>query len=89
MHWYVCPAVLLATVALVGSTGLLPHRIAYRIDSVCRDANGAIREIASSQATPNAWPPRAVLTLIAGSIPNTRSRPSGVAPIATDTEWSR
>src|SRR6202011_3888555 len=39
-----------------------------------------------SPATPNAWPPRAVLTTIAGSIPSTRSRASGAAPIGTDTE---
>src|SRR3954451_3424414 len=66
----------------------LPHRIAYRINSACKGANGAIPEIAGSPATPNAWPRRAVLTPIAGSIPNMRSRPSGVAPIGSDTEWT-
>ena len=37
-------------------------------------------------ATPNAWPPRAVLSPIAGSIPSTPSRASSAAPIGTDTE---
>jgi len=34
----------------------------------------------------SAWPPRAVLLPIAGSIPSTCSRTSGAAPIGTDTE---
>ena len=47
---------------------------------------GAIPAIANSPATPNAWPPRAVLSPIAGSIPTTRSRASGAATIGPDTE---
>jgi hypothetical protein len=57
-------------------------------DSYCLQgrAYGAIRAIANSPATPNAWPPRAVLTPVAGSIPTTRSRASGAATICPDTE---
>ena len=60
----------------------LPGRIA----TACKGAYGAIPAIANSPATPNAWPQRAELTPIAGSIPCTRSRASGAAPIGTDTE---
>ena len=37
----------------------------------------------------HAWPPRAVLTPIAGSIPSTRSRTGGTALIGPDTERQR
>ena len=46
----------------------------------------AIPAIANIPATPNAWPPRAVLSPIAGSIPTTRSPSSGAATIGPDTE---
>ena len=49
----------------------------------------AIPAIANIPATPNAWPPRAVLFLIAGSIPTTRSLFSGAATIDPDTERQR
>ena len=48
--------------------------------------DGAIRAIANSPATPSAWPPRAVLSPIAGLIPATLSRSSGGATIDPDTE---
>ena len=68
---------------------LLPHGSAYRIVSACKGGNGAIQAIVNSPATPNVWPRRAVLVLIAGSIPIMRSRPGGLAPIGSDTtEWS-
>ena len=49
----------------------------------------AIPAIANIPATPNAWPPRAVLSPIAGSIPTTRSPASGAATIDPDTERQR
>jgi hypothetical protein len=58
----------------------------YRIATACKGAHGAIPAIASSLATPNAWRPRTVLMLIAGSIPGTRLRASGTVPIAANTE---
>ena len=61
---------------------------AHRIATACKGAYGAIRAIANSPTTPNAWPPRAVQTPIAGSIPTTRSRASGAATIGPDTERS-
>ena len=42
--------------------------------------------IANIPATPNAWPPRAVLSPIAGSIPTSRSPASGAATIGSHTE---
>ena len=59
---------------------------AVRAATACRGANGAIPAIANSPATPNAWPPQAVPTPIAGSIRKPRMRASGVAPIRADTE---
>ena len=59
---------------------------AHRIATACKVAYGAILAIANFPTTPNAWPPRAVLTPIAGSIPATRSRDSGAATIDPDTE---
>ena len=59
---------------------------AHRVATACKGAHGAIRAIANSPATPNAWPPRAELTPIAGSIPSTLSRASGAATIGPDTE---
>ena len=59
---------------------------AHRIATACKGAIGAIPAIANSPATPNAWPPRAVLSPIAGSIPTTRSPASGAATIDPDTE---
>ena len=58
----------------------------YRICTACKGAHGAIPAIANSPATPNAWPPRAVLLPIAGSTPSTCSRTSGAATIGLDTE---
>src|SRR5258708_5161519 len=58
----------------------------YRIRTACKGAHGAIPATANSPATPNAWPPRAVLLPIAGSIPSTGSRTSGAATIGLDTE---
>jgi hypothetical protein len=58
----------------------------YRIATACKGATMAIPAIANIPATPNAWPPRAVLSPIAGSIPTTRSPASGAATIDPDTE---
>ena len=62
---------------------------AHRVATACKGVYGAIRAIANSPATPNAWPLRAELTPIAGSIPSTRSRASGAATIGPDTERQR
>ena len=62
---------------------------AHRIATACKGAYGAIRAIANSPATPNAWLPRAVLTPVAGSIPAMLSRARGVAIIDADTERQR
>ena len=60
---------------------------AYRIATACKGATmGLSRQLPISPATPNAWPPRAVLSPIAGSIPTTRSPASGAATIDPDTE---
>ena len=54
---------------------------AYRIAIACKGATMAIPAIANIPATPNAWPPRAALSPIAGSIPTTRSPANGAATI--------
>ena len=60
----------------------------HRIATACKGAIGAIPAIANSPATPSAWPPRAVLSPIAGSIPTTRSPSSGAATIDLDLSGS-
>ena len=73
-------ALMILTVGIVLAAGASPRAEmgpfmapgpirAHRIAIVCKGAYGAIRAIANSPATPNAWPPRAVLTPVAGSIP--------------------
>jgi hypothetical protein len=69
----------LATISALTAVGSISPAAAEAIqDRYClQGRNGAIPAIASSPTTPNAWPPRAVLTPIAESILNTRSRASG------------
>ena len=55
---------------------------AHRIATACKGAIGAIPAIANSPATPNAWPPRAVLSHIADQSP-LRVRPPAARRLST------
>ena len=74
MSRHVSFAVLAVLSALAAVESITPAAAAQDQVLPARPPMGLSRQLPVLQATPNAWPPRAALPPLAGSIPSTRSR---------------